>query len=36
MNPPNYTAMVCAFITSPEYQQRFNNVFSHTDAECGP
>ena len=35
MSPPNYIAMVCAFINSPEYQQRFYNVLTHTDAECG-
>ncbi|MDX6695540.1 MAG: hypothetical protein QOF02_3143 [Blastocatellia bacterium] len=35
MNPPNYIAMVCAFINSPEYQQRFYSVITHTDAECG-
>ncbi|MDX6692928.1 MAG: hypothetical protein QOF02_531 [Blastocatellia bacterium] len=34
--PNNYRAMVCAFITSGEYQQRFGSVITHTDAECGP
>jgi len=27
-------AMVCSFITSAEYQQRFSSVVSHTNAEC--
>ncbi|HEY0405670.1 MAG TPA: TIGR03118 family protein [Pyrinomonadaceae bacterium] len=35
MNPPNYVAMVCAFINSPEYQQRFYSVITHNDSECG-
>lgn len=35
MTPPNYVAMVCAFISSEEYQLRFNSVISHTDTECG-
>jgi uncharacterized protein (TIGR03118 family) len=35
MTPPNYVAMVCAFINSPEYQQRFYSVITHTDSECG-
>jgi hypothetical protein len=26
--------MVCAFITSAEYQQRFNSYFTRTNAEC--
>lgn len=34
--PNNYIRMVCAFITSAEYQLRFSSVVSHTDAECGP
>jgi hypothetical protein len=29
-------AMVCSFITSAEYQQRFSSVVSHSNAECGP
>jgi hypothetical protein len=29
-------AMVCSFITSAEYQQRFSSVVSHTNAECSP
>ncbi|HEY0385353.1 MAG TPA: Calx-beta domain-containing protein [Pyrinomonadaceae bacterium] len=32
----NYRAMVCAFITSAEYQQRFSPVVTHTNSECGP
>jgi hypothetical protein len=27
-------AMVCSFITSAEYQQRFISVVTHTNAEC--
>jgi hypothetical protein len=27
-------AMVCAFITSAEYQQRFSPVVTHNDSEC--
>ena len=27
-------AMVCSFITSTEYQQRFSSVLSHSNAEC--
>ncbi len=27
-------AMVCAFITSAEYQQRFSSVVTHTNGEC--
>ena len=34
--PNNYRAMVCAFLTSTEYQQRFGSVITHTNAECGP
>jgi subtilisin family serine protease len=30
----NYRGMVCAFITSPEYQVRFAPVVSRTNAEC--
>jgi hypothetical protein len=28
-------AMVCSFITSAEYQQRFSALVPHTNAECG-
>ena len=30
----NFQGMVCSFITSQEYQQRFSPVFTHTNAEC--
>lgn len=33
--PGNFRGMVCAFITSAEYQQRFSSIISHTDQECG-
>lgn len=33
-DPNNYHAMVCAFITSAEYQQRFSSVVSHNNTEC--
>jgi hypothetical protein len=29
-------AMVCSFITSTEYQQRFNSVVTHGNGECPP
>ena len=31
---PKQHAMVCSFITSAEYQQRFSSVVTHTNAEC--
>jgi hypothetical protein len=31
---PKQHAMVCAFITSGEYQQRFSLLVTHTDDEC--
>ena len=34
--PDNYRAMVCAFTTSAEYQQRFSPVVTHANSECGP
>jgi hypothetical protein len=34
--PNNYRAMVCAFITSTEYQLRFGSVVTHSNAECAP
>ena len=34
--PNNYSGMVCAFITSDEYQRRFAPVISRTNANCGP
>jgi hypothetical protein len=30
----NYHGMVCSFITSQEYQQRFSPVFTRTNASC--
>ena len=30
----NYRAMVCAFITSPEYQERFGNQLFYTNNDC--
>jgi hypothetical protein len=30
----NYRGMVCSFITSTEYQQRFSTVVTHSNAEC--
>jgi hypothetical protein len=32
--PNNYRGMVCSFITSAEYQQRFGNSVTHTNQEC--
>jgi hypothetical protein len=32
--PNNYKGMVCSFITSAEYQQRFGPVMRHSDQEC--
>jgi glucose/arabinose dehydrogenase len=34
--PGNYRGMVCSFVTSTEYQLRFSQVVSHSNAECGP
>jgi hypothetical protein len=31
----NFDSMVCAFITSAEYQQRFSSVVNHSNADCG-
>src|SRR4030095_10781143 len=33
--PNNYRAMVCAFITSSEYQLRFGTVATRSNADCG-
>jgi uncharacterized repeat protein (TIGR01451 family) len=33
-DPNNYRSMVCAFITSAEYQQRFSPVVTHSNQEC--
>lgn len=34
LEPNNYRGMVCAFITSAEYQLRFSPVVTRTNAEC--
>jgi hypothetical protein len=31
----NYRGMVCAFLTSTEYQRRFSTVVTHSNVECG-
>jgi Carboxypeptidase regulatory-like domain/Matrixin/Domain of unknown function (DUF4214) len=31
-----YRGMVCAFLSSTEYQARFGMIRSHTNSECGP
>ena len=33
--PGTFRGMVCAFVTSAEYQDRFGSIHSHTNAECG-
>jgi len=33
--PGNFRGMVCAFLTSREYQERFGNTVTRTDTECG-
>lgn len=33
--PNNYRGMVCAFITSDEYQKRFGNTATQNDHNCG-
>ena len=33
-DPNNYPGMVCNFITSTEYQQRFGLVVTHANSEC--
>src|SRR2546426_1373691 len=33
-DPNNYRGMVCAFITSAEYQLRFSSVVTHANSEC--
>jgi hypothetical protein len=32
--PSNFRSMVCAFITSNEYQDRFGAAHTHSNAEC--
>jgi 3,4-dihydroxy-2-butanone 4-phosphate synthase len=34
VEPNNYGGMVCAFITSAEYQRRFSPVLTHSNSEC--
>ena len=34
--PNNYWAMVCAFITSAEYQTRFSPQVTRSNQDCGP
>jgi len=31
-----YRGMVCAFLSSNEYQYRFGMITTHSTAECGP
>ena len=33
--PNNYRGMVCAFLTSTEYQHRFGSTTTRTNADCG-
>jgi hypothetical protein len=33
-DPGNFRGMVCSFITSAEYQQRFSTVSTHSNSEC--
>jgi hypothetical protein len=35
-NTSGYRTMVCAFVTSAEYQKRFSAVVTHSNQECGP
>jgi hypothetical protein len=32
--PGNFRSMVCAFITSEEYQERFGPTVTHSNSEC--
>jgi hypothetical protein len=34
--PGNFRGMVCAFLTSAEYQRRFGSTVTRTDRDCGP
>ena len=34
LEPNNYRGMVCSFITSTEYQQRFSDLVPHSNQEC--
>jgi hypothetical protein len=33
--PDNYRGMICAFLTSAEYQHRFSSVVTRSNSECG-
>jgi hypothetical protein len=33
-NPNNYRALVCAFITSTEYQHRFGQIVTRHNSDC--
>ncbi len=33
--PNNYRSMVCAFLTSAEYQDRFGSIKTRNDSVCG-
>ena len=35
-DPKAHRAMVCAFISSSEYQARFGMMITHSNGECGP
>jgi hypothetical protein len=32
--PGNFRGMVCSFITSREYQERFGTTVTHTNRDC--
>ena len=32
----NYSGMICSFITSREYQERFGSTVTRSNADCGP
>ena len=34
--PGNYRSMVCAFVTSKEYQERFSAIIPRNNQECRP
>jgi hypothetical protein len=34
--PGNYHGMVCSFITSREYQERFSSLVTRSNQDCGP
>ena len=33
--PNNFQGMICAFLTSAEYQNRFGSAVTRTNADCG-